>query len=238
MEKQMKENDATPNAAPGERKLSASGEVSFRTADLKHKTPDTIIGGHEEPNAAGREITGESPKGDTVAPVPAAPEPAPSKKSTLPLSAEQVGHDYFLVMNVVEGRFREGDDVVRAVLAVGRLINQALAAIELERKLSGAKQHAEACFAVARKYGLFKFSSEPPAVYLDRHITELRAAITARNQREHELIRENAELKHVASRLREIVCRRVGSEGALIPRLSDEELTWMDEYTELKQGLK
>src|SRR3990167_11358955 len=29
MEKQMKENDATPNAAPGERKLSASGEVSF-----------------------------------------------------------------------------------------------------------------------------------------------------------------------------------------------------------------
>ena len=53
MEKQMKENDATPNAAPGERKLSASGEVSFRTADLKHKTLDTIIGGHD--HAAGQE---------------------------------------------------------------------------------------------------------------------------------------------------------------------------------------
>jgi len=148
-----------------------SGLVKIRTADLPHKMPDAIIGGHD------------------------APEPAPSKKSTLPLSAEQVGHDYFLVMNVTGGRFREGDDMVRAGLAAGRLMNQALAAIELERKLSGAKQHAEACFAVARKYGLFKFSSEPPAVYLDRHITELRAAITARNQRELDLIRENAELK-------------------------------------------
>ena len=150
---------------------ATSGTVKIRTADLPHKMPDAIIGGHD------------------------APEPAPSKKSTLPLSAEQVGHDYFLVMNVTGGRFREGDDMVRAGLAAGRLMNQALAAIELERKLSGAKQHAEACFAVARKYGLFKFSSEPPAVYLDRHITELRAAITARNQRELDLIRENAELK-------------------------------------------
>jgi len=61
-------------------------------------------------------------------------EPAPSKESTLALSAEQVGHDYFLVMGVKEGRFREGDDVVRAALAVGRLMNQALAAIELEKE--------------------------------------------------------------------------------------------------------
>jgi len=76
------------------------------------------------------------------------------------------------------------------------------------------------------------------AIELKEENSELREALSMRNQREHELIRENAELKHVASRLREIVCRRVGSEGALIPRLSDEELTWMDEYTELKQGLK
>ena len=60
-------------------------------------------------------------------------EPAPSKESTLALSAEQVGQDYFLVMNVTEGRLLGGDDMVRAVLAVGRLMNQALAAIELER---------------------------------------------------------------------------------------------------------
>src|SRR3990167_8785571 len=87
-----------------------SGLVKIRTADLPHKMPDAIIGGHD------------------------APEPAPSKKSTLPLSAEQVGHDYFLVMNFTGGRFREGDDMVRAGLAAGRLMNQTLSAIDLERK--------------------------------------------------------------------------------------------------------
>src|SRR3990167_9201989 len=62
-------------------------------------------------------------------------EPAPSKESKLVLSEEQVGHDYFLVMSVTEGRLLGGDDVVRAVLAVGRLMNQALAAIAFEHTL-------------------------------------------------------------------------------------------------------
>ena len=149
---------------------ATSGLVKIRTADLPHKMPDAIIGGHD------------------------APEPAPSKKSTLPLSAEQIEsfrlHHISLACHT---NYKETNLANKAKINV--ICDQALAAIELERKLGGAKQHAEACFAVARKYGLFKFSSEPPAVYLDRHITELRAAITARNQRELDLIRENAELK-------------------------------------------
>jgi hypothetical protein len=43
--------------------------------------------------------------------------------------------------------------------------------------------------------------------------------------------------KDVAVKMREIVCRRVGPEGELIPALTDEEIAWMDEIAAMLAAL-
>ena len=150
------------------RKIIASGEVSFRTADLPHKMPSVIIGGHDHAaGAADGQVSEKSLTDNALASgetglLPVAP--------ALSLSQEWA--------RSAEKQMKVNDAAPEP--APGKESNPER--LTMTRKLASGV--ATETVVAARAYDALK-----------RENTELRAVISARNARELVLVHENAELK-------------------------------------------